>query len=256
MQAQDEHSAGIDGAAPEGLRSEREFMDALRALRVRSGLSYRDVALRMSRVAPRHAIAKSTLAALFAQHAIPRRPGQLTAIVDVLTAELPGQADASARYLEAWTRLVTTRSAPRTSIAPDAPSPALPPAMSPRVSPALATATALLSRQAAPLYALSAYQQPGCQGAAPADTRSDFEKAGGLLPLLFWGTVISVITWLPFIDGPVPFWAIWLMWCGPVLLFSAIAALFGQPRGSGSAELPAEYVRYEQRTTPRWPSVY
>ena len=57
-----------------------------RALRVRSGLSYRDVALRMSRVAPRHAMAKSTLAALFAQDALPRRPGQLIVIVDVLTA--------------------------------------------------------------------------------------------------------------------------------------------------------------------------
>jgi hypothetical protein len=54
----------------------------------------------------------------------------------------------------------------------------------------------------------------------------------------------------------VPFWAIWLGWCGPILLFTAIAALFGQPRGSGSDELPAEYLRYEQRTTPRWPSPY
>ena len=92
MQAQDEHPARIAGAAPEVIRTEREFMDALRALRVRSGLSYRDIALRMSRVAPRHAMAKSTLAALFAQHALPRRPGQLTAIVDVLTAELTGSS--------------------------------------------------------------------------------------------------------------------------------------------------------------------
>jgi hypothetical protein len=86
--------------------------------------------------------------------------------------------------------------------------------------------------------------------------KSDFEKAGGLRPLLIWGTVLSLITWLPFAGGPVPFWAIWLGWCGPVLLFTAIAALFGQPRGSSSAELPAEYLRYEQRTIPHRPSLY
>ena len=79
MQAQHEHPARTAGIAPEAIGTEREFMDALRALRVRSGLSYRDVALRMSRAAPSHAMAKSTLAALFAQHALPRRPGQLTA---------------------------------------------------------------------------------------------------------------------------------------------------------------------------------
>jgi hypothetical protein len=57
--------------------------------------------------------------------------------------------------------------------------------------------------------------------------------------------VLSVITWLPFTD--LPFWVIWLGWCGPTLLFTAIAALFRQPRGSSEAELPAEYLRYEQR---------
>jgi hypothetical protein len=247
MRAQDEHPARIDGTAPEVIGTEREFMDALRTLRVRSGLSYRDVALRMSRVAPRHALAKSTLAALFAQDTLPRRPGQLTAIVDVLTAELPEPADASARYLEAWTRLMTARSAqPGTSIVPHQAPP-----------PALATAAAAsLPRRAVPLYALPAYQKTSCQDATRDEAKSDFEQAGGLLPLLFWGTVISIITWLPFMDGPVPFWAIWLGWCGPVLLCTAIAALFRQPRGSGSAELPAEYLRYEQRTTPRWPSPY
>src|SRR5205814_7421748 len=101
-----------DGTAPEAIQTEREFMDALRALRARSGLSYRDIALRMSQAAPRHALAKSTLAALFAQHSLPRRPGQLTVIVDVLTAGLTEPDDAPARYLEAWTRLMTARLAP------------------------------------------------------------------------------------------------------------------------------------------------
>ncbi len=89
----------------------------------------------------------------------------------------------------------------------------------------------------------------------PDEAKSDFEKAGGLWPLLVGCTVLSVITWLV-AGGAVPFWAVWLGWCGPVLLFTAIAALFGQPRGSSEVELPAEYRRYEQRTTPRWPSLY
>jgi hypothetical protein len=93
------------------MRTEREFMDALRVMKARSGLSYRDIAMRMSRVAPRQAMAKSTLAALFAQDTLPRRPGQLTAIVDVLAEELAESADVAARYLAVWTRLMTARSA-------------------------------------------------------------------------------------------------------------------------------------------------
>jgi hypothetical protein len=247
MQAQDEHPARIDGTAPEVIRTEREFMDALRALRVRSGLSYRDVAVRMSRVAPRHAMAKSTLAALFAQDALPRRPGQLTAIVDVLTAELTEPADVSARYLKAWTRLMTARSAQHGT-----------PAGPQQASPSVLAAAAVVPppRHPAPLYSPPAYRESSGPCATPDQPKSDFEEAGGLWPLLLGGTVLSVITWLPIVDGPVPFWAIWLGWCGPTLLFTAIAALFGQPRGSSSAELPAEYLRYEQRSTPPRPSLY
>ncbi len=228
-------------------------MDALRALRVRSGLSYRDIVLRMSRVAPRHAMAKSTLAALFAQDALPRRPGQLTAIVDVLTAELTEPADVSARYLEAWTRLMTARSAqPGAPAGPpqQTPPPALPAA-------AVASPPAVPPpRRPAPLYCEPAYRGSSGPRTMPDEAKSDFEKAGGLWPLLAGGTVLSVITWLPFADGPVPFWAIWLGWCGLPLLFTAIAAVFRQPRGSSSAELPAEYLRYEQRSIPRRPSLY
>jgi hypothetical protein len=240
MQAQDEHPASRD--ALKGIRTEREFMDALRALRVRSGLSYRDVAVRMSQVAPRHAMAKSTLAALFARDALPRRPGQLTAIVDVLTAELTEPADVSADYLEAWTRLMTARVAQQG--APAGPQQASPPLLPP-------AAVAPVS-----LYSQPAYRKSGGPCATPDQAKSDFEKAGGLWPLLVGGTVLSLITWLPFADGPVSFWMVWLGWCGPTLVLSAIAALFGQLRGSRSAELPAEYIRYEQRTTPRRPSLY
>jgi hypothetical protein len=41
-------------------------------------------------------MAKSTLAALFARDALPRRPGQLTAIVKVLAAELAAPAESAA----------------------------------------------------------------------------------------------------------------------------------------------------------------
>jgi hypothetical protein len=238
MQAQDEHPASIDGAAPEVTRTEREFMDALRALRVRSGLSYRDVALRMSQVAPRHAMAKSTLAALFAQNALPRRPGQLTAIVDVLTAELTEPADVSARYLAAWTRLMTARSAqPGTPAGP-------PQQASPPVLPTAAVATPPAvppPRQPAPLYCQPAYRGSSGPCTTPDEAKSDFEKAGGLWPLLVGGTVLSVINWLPFTD--LPFWAVWLAWCGPVLLITAIAALFRQPRGSAANSRPSTRTR-------------
>lgn len=90
----------------------------------------------------------------------------------------------------------------------------------------------------------------GIDGTTPGRPRSDFEKAGGLWPLLICGTVLSVITWLPFMHGPVSFWVIWLAWCGPVLLFTGIAARCGKPRSAG---LPAECPRHEQRITTRSP---
>ena len=153
-------------------------MDALRALRVRSGLSYRDVALRMSQVAPRHAMAKSTLAALFAQDALPRRPGQLTAIVDVLTAELTEPADVFARYLEAWTRLMTDRSArPGT---PTGPQQASPPCFRRLPWRRRRAAATTLHR----LHSQTAYRESSGPCTTPDQAKSDFEKAGGLRPLL------------------------------------------------------------------------
>jgi hypothetical protein len=241
VQAQDEHPARIDGATPDAIQTEREFMDALRALRVRSGLSYRDIVSRLSRAAPRHAMAKSTLAALFAKDALPRRPGQLTAIVDVLGAELAEPADVSARYLAAWTRLMTARSAQPGTAQPGTAQPGTP--AGPRQAPP-------------PVAPAAAVAWRPVVHTTPDEAKSDFEKAGGLWPLLIGGTVLSVLTWLPFADGPVPFWAIWLAWCGPILLFTAIAALFRQRPGSSSAGLPAEYLRYEQRTIPHRPGRY
>ena len=97
---------------------------------------------------------------------------------------------------------------------------------------------------------------PAPQYSQPDQPTSDFEKAGGLWPLLLGGTVLSILTWLPFAGGPVPFWVIWLAWCGPVLLLTAIAAVVSQPPSARWTELPAEYRRYEQRTAPHRPSLY
>lgn len=242
VQARPGHPARIDDTAVGDIRTEREFMDALRVLRARSGLSYRDIAVRMSRAAPRQAMAKSTLAALFAQDRLPRRPGQLTAIVDVLAAELTESADFAARYLAVWTRLMTARPArPGGTADASRPEQASPPAVpaSPRVPPQ--------ARYPAPLYYQPAYRGPCIPAATHVDTRSDYEKAGGLFPLLIGGTILSVITWLPFAGSGISFWWIWLAWCGPLLLLSPLSFLFRGSRPSSSGELPAEYVRYEYR---------
>lgn len=257
VQARDEHPARIDDAAVEDIRTEREFMDALRVLKARSGLSYRDIAMRMSRVAPRQAMAKSTLAAFFAQDTLPRRPGQLTAIVDVLAEELTESADLAARYLAAWTRLMTARSAlpGGTADASQWPEQASPPAM-PAVVP-VSPPVPPQARYPAPLCYQPTYREPCVSVATHAQAKSEFEQAGGLLPLLVGGTILSVITWLPFAGSGISFWWIWLGWCGPILLFSPLALLSRQSRVSSSDELPAGYVRYEhRRATERLPSWY
>jgi hypothetical protein len=90
VQARTEHPARIDDAAAEDMRTEREFMDALRVLKARSGLSYRDIAMRMSRVAPRQAMAKSTLAALFAQDALPHLMAPIRGLGNFILVDLAG----------------------------------------------------------------------------------------------------------------------------------------------------------------------
>jgi hypothetical protein len=250
VQARDEHPARIDDAAVADIGTEREFMDALRLLKARSGLSYRDIAVRMSRVAPRQAMAKSTLATLFAQDTLPRRPGQLTAIVDVLAQELTESADLAARYLAAWTRLMTARSARAggTAGASQRVEQASPPAM-PAVVP-VPSPVPPQARYRAPLYYQPAYREPCVPAAIHAQAEGEFGPAGGFLTLLVGGLILSVITWLPFMHSGFSFWLIWLCWGGPILPLLALVP--GRSRVSSSDELPAEYVRYEHlRATER-----
>jgi hypothetical protein len=235
----------------EAIRTEREFMDALRVLKARSGLSYRDIAMRMSRVAPRQAMAKSTLAALFAQDTLPRRPGQLTAIVGVLAGELTGPADLAAHYLAAWTRLMTARSAlpGGTADAGRRPEQASLPAM-PAVVPAPPQA-----RYPASLSYQRAYRESCVPAVTHAQAKSEFGQAGGFLIFLVGGIILSVITWLfcVFAHMGVSFWWIWLGWGGPILPLLALVP--GRSRVSSADELPAQYVRYEhRRATERPPS--
>jgi hypothetical protein len=251
VQAREAHPAGNEDAPVEDIRTEREFMDALRVLKARSGLSYRDIAIRMSRVAPRRAMAKSTLAALFAQDTLPRRPGQLTAIVGVLAGELTESADVPARYLAAWTRLMTSRPAVPggTADASQRPEQASRPSMpvSPPVPPQ--------GRYRVPLYYQPAYRDPCVPATTHAQATSEIGQAGGFLTFLVGGLILSVITWLPFMHSGISFWLIWLCWGGPIL--PLVALLPGRSRGSRSGGLPAEYVRYEhRRATERLPSWY
>ncbi len=60
-------------------------MDALRTLKARSGLSYRDIAARTSRTGPRHAMASP-----LAGRSLPRRRGHVAVPVEVPAAELNG----------------------------------------------------------------------------------------------------------------------------------------------------------------------
>jgi hypothetical protein len=229
VQAKDAHPARIGDAAVEDIGTEREFMDALRVLKARSGLSYRDIAMRMSRVAPRQAMAKSTLAALFARDVLPRRPGQLTAIVEVVA----GSADLAAHYLAAWTRLMTARSALPGGAADASQRPPVVPPPPP---------AAPQPRYPAHLYRQPAYREPWLPAATAAQASREDQGARGFITALVVGLILSVITWLPFRNSGFSFWLIWLCWGGPVL---PLAFLHRPSRMPGSDRLPTEYVRSE-----------
>jgi hypothetical protein len=243
VQVRDEQAAGVECAVAGSIRSEREFMDALRALKARSGLSYRDIARQMSAMAPRHAVAKSTLASLFAQNTLPRRPGQLTALLDVLAGELNEPAEMASRYLEAWSALMAARtSTPGASVTAQR-----------QPEPARALAAPPPGGHRPPLYHQAGYREPRYRAAAPAQAPREFRSglAGRLLRWLALLTAVSYVSWAFLPPHVVSFWLVWIMYCWPVLLFGPVFLVRGGSRRAGVQELPAEYLRTEYRDRPR-----
>jgi len=253
--------------------SEREFMDALRALRARSGLSYRDLAGRMSRVAPQHAVSKSTLASLFAQDALPRRRGQLAALVSVLVLELDEPAELTSQYLEAWSRLMTARSATgagpaapqQSEPARPAPSPAPPPAAKPSTTGASATGAPATGNRV-PLYRQAEYRRaeypqaeywapryrapaPAAPVQSPREYRAELTRR--LLMLLAGLSAIAFIFWALLPPGGISFWLVWILFCWPAFLGALFLLGPGPENGrSNGPELPPEYMRAEYRGRP------
>ena len=172
------------GDDEDGFRSERDFMDALRVLKARSGLSYRDIAAWMSRTGPRHAMARSTLASLLAGNSLPRRPGQVAALVEVLAAELnePGQTP---RYMQAWSRLIAARSEAE---APAAPAPLLP-------------APLVLGAPAARRRASVLVHPPAPLGAATTSPPENPVSGPQMRALLFWLALLTVIAFVMWGDA-------------------------------------------------------
>ena len=220
----------------DGFRSEREFMDALRVLKARSGLSYRDIATRMSRTHPVHAVARSTLAELFAGNVLPRRPGQVAALVEVLATELnePGQ---TARYVDAWSRLISARSQAEL---PTAPAPA-PPVPAPWAAAARAAASVRVPPPAA--ADTDAASPPG----------DPFGRPEALFYWLVALTLIAFVTWATLPAGVVPFWLMWLMyvWVLPVAALGNWLKRFRGRRPGHLSDVPTEYLRTEYRTRSR-----
>lgn len=229
-----------DGDAA-GIRSEREFMDALRVLKARSGLSYREIVGRMSRADPRHASARSTLADLLAGNSLPRRPGQLRLLLKVLSTELgePGQVG---HYMQAWSRLIAARGAAEPPAGLATPS-AL--AMSGTQG---TPAVAVLSRAAArPVRSvpLSGFSPDRLRAAAapPDEAQSTGRRVGVFLLWLVLSGVylpaVRVIGW--------PVWLlIWLFYTIPML---AILIAGGGPRPVSVRDVPSEYLRNEYRAS-------
>jgi hypothetical protein len=225
------------GDDEDGFGSEREFMDALRVLKARSGLSYRDIAARMSRTGPRDAMARSTLAGLLAGNSLPRRPGQVAALVEVLAAELnePGHAP---RYMQAWSRLIAARG--------EAQLPAAPAPLVPRAPAARPAASVRV-------------QPPDPPGAAATSPPENPFIGPQIRALFFWLallTVIAFVMWAMLPPG-VPFWLSWLAIIWPLPLAGLINRLGrdGQWRRSSMSGAPPVYLRTEYRDSrPAAPS--
>lgn len=190
-------------------------MAALRDLKTRSGLSHRDIATRMSRISPQHAVAKSTLASLFAQDTLPRRPGQLAALIDVLASELYEPADRTADLMNDWSRLMADRASAAAPVLPPEPSRA-PGSSRPRHRATDLDEGPSLSRNAGIMLAVI------CNVLAIA----------GCLAVWLWVRVGS-------------FGDYWLLSGSPLLAIILLTQLLRRPDKSRMAGRPAGYLRDE-----------
>jgi hypothetical protein len=216
-----------------GIRSERDFMDALRGLKARSGLSYRDIVARISRADPRQATARSTLADLLAGNSLPRRPGQLRLLTEVLAAEL-NEPELAGRYLRSWSRLIAARGA-----------------AGPRTVP-VALAGPAASASVRPRPAASVPLQV-CPRASPARAATPAEPAPprgrrNLKVMLIWLVLSLVYYPAAYVIGWL-FWVIWLAFTIPLLLI--LLAGDRKPRPA-LGDAPSEYLRAEYGAT--WPA--
>jgi hypothetical protein len=188
----------------------------------------------MSRTGPRHAMARSTLASLLAGNSLPRRPGQVAALVEVLAAELnePGQTP---RYMQAWSRLIAARSEAELAAAP---APAMP-------------APLVLRAPAAQPAASVRVQPPDPLGAATTSPPEGPFSGPQMRALFFWLTLLTVIAFVMWATLPpgVPFWLIWLAIIWPLPLGGLVNWLGrdGRRRRPGLNGAPAGYLRTEYR---------
>jgi hypothetical protein len=234
---------GCGDADLAGICSERDFMDALRVLKARSGLSYREIVARMARADSRHASARSTLAGLLAGNSLPRRPGQLRLLVEVLAAELdePERVD---HYMQAWSRLIAARgNAPLLAMpaTPDAPV-LSPPAARPGGS--------------MPLY--RCLPDPPRSAATPADEAPS--RGRRVMVVLLWLVLSLAFYPATYVIGSL-FWIIWFGFTIPLLLILFVVGRDGE-RHPGLREAPNQYLRTEYRASgpaarsglaSRWP---
>jgi len=168
---------------------------------------------------------------------LPRRPGQVAVLVEVLAAELnePGQAT---RYMQAWSRLIASRSE------------TAPPAM-----PALASAGPLALRVPAARPAASVRVEPPDPLGAPASSPPESPFRGPQVrAVLCWLTLLTVIAfmlWATLPPGVVPFWLMWLGIIWPLPLAGLVNWLGRDGRRCrvGLSDAPAGYLRTEYRST-------
>src|SRR5690242_4178078 len=99
----------IDDAELADAKTEAQYMDALRSLRVWSGLSVSEVHARWTASLSRTAPSRSTVYGLFKKDKLPSKSNQLGELLTVLVQAGGGRASSRDRYFERGVRLLTQR---------------------------------------------------------------------------------------------------------------------------------------------------